>query len=244
MKVSQQVMHVLERAVMDGNSLRITEQLDRKLYIDVNKVLEAAGGEWFKKPKAHLFATDAATAMEAIFLTGEVTHARDDFDFFPTPSAVVERMIVLAHIGRDDWCLEPSAGEGAIATLLARQTVHPVMCFEIMPHAVINLRAKGFPVREGDFMQMMPAEPNFDVIVMNPPFSKRQDIKHVTHALGFLKPNGRLVSVMSSSVTFRNDRLASEFRALVELRGGHFEPLPENSFRASGTSVNTCLVVL
>jgi 16S rRNA G1207 methylase RsmC len=84
----------------------------------------------------------------------------------------------------------------------------------------------------------------FDRIVMNPPFADQQDIRHVRHALGFLKPGGRLVAIMSAGVTFREDRLAREFRALVEDRGGTIEELPADAFKASGTGVLAVLVTI
>lgn len=55
---------------------------------------------------------------------------------------------------------------------------------------------------------------------------------------------GRLVSVMSAGVAFREDRRARDFRALVDARGGSIESLPEGSFSASGTGVHTVVVTL
>ena len=49
---------------------------------------------------------------------------------------------------------------------------------------------------------------------------------------------------MSASVLFRTDKRTTEFRALVESYGGTIEPLPESSFKESGTAVNTCRVVV
>lgn len=52
------VEQVIDRADIIGNKLFIQEQLDRKLYEAVNKALEAAGGRWNKKAKAHVFKGD------------------------------------------------------------------------------------------------------------------------------------------------------------------------------------------
>lgn len=80
---------------------------------------------------------------------------------------------------------------------------------------------------------------------MNPPFDKkRSDIHHVVHALKFLKPGGRLVAIMPSGVAFRDDVLTRDFRGIVEQRGGSIENLPDASFKQSGTTVNTVLVVI
>lgn len=94
-----------------------------------------------------------------------------------------------------------------------------------------------------DFLTVEP-DPVYDRVVMNPPFGRQADIKHVSHALKFLKPGGLLVSVMASSVTFRSNKLTTDFRQLIEERGGHIEELPEGAFKSSGTMVNTVIVVI
>ena len=92
--------------------------------------------------------------------------------------------------------------------------------------------------------KLVSPEPKFDRVVMNPPFNKaRADIHHVLHAFKFLKKGGRLVAIMPSGVRFRDDKLTNEFRDLV-LSCGTIEDLPEQSFKESGTLVNTVLVIL
>jgi hypothetical protein len=48
--------------------------------------------------------------------------------------------------------------------------------------------------------------------------------------------------VMPSSLQFREDRRYREVRALVSAEKGSIEGLRPLTFKASGTSVNTCLV--
>ncbi len=79
---------------------------------------------------------------------------------------------------------------------------------------------------------------------MNPPFKNQADIKHINHALKFLKPGGKLVSVMSASVGFRENTLTNKFRSLIEERGGSIESLPDGAFKESGTMVRTVIVVI
>ena len=90
----------------------------------------------------------------------------------------------------------------------------------------------------------MPPEPFYDRVVMNPPFARQDDIRHVTHAMRFLKDGGRLVSVMAASILFRDNRLTSDFRALIDERGGDIEECPEAAFRSSGTMVRTVIVTI
>lgn len=79
----------------------------------------------------------------------------------------------------------------------------------------------------------------FDRVVMNPPFSRGQDVEHVRHALSLLAPGGLLVSVMSNGVTFRQDRRYADFRRDFS---PEITPLPEGSFKTSGTNVSTVVV--
>lgn len=245
MRVSNEVLAVLSAAELNGNSLVLKGQLDRAMYVNVNKVLEAAGWKWNRKAKAHTCEGDAVDVLEQVLLTGEVTVAKDEFEFFPTPRAIVDELIELADLSPGMRVLEPSAGRGAIAGPLAETGV-VIDAIEMMPANCEALAASGIrlmSVRCADFLTVEPTE-FYDRVVMNPPFSRQKDIKHVMHAFKFLSDGGRLVSVMSAGVTFRNDRLMNEFCAFVEAHDGEIAPLPEGAFKESGTMVRTVVVTL
>ena len=98
-----------------------------------------------------------------------------------------------------------------------------------------------------DFLSMEPEDylgNCYDRVIMNPPFSNQQDIKHVNHALKFLKDDGVLVSVMSPGFTFRENKLSVDFKTMLEERGGYYEKNPEGSFKVFGTLVKTVIVVI
>lgn len=242
MKINNDVLAVLSQAIVNGNAVTLTGQLDRKLYIKTNEVLEAAGGKWNRKAKAHLFNGDATEIIEQIILTGEILIPQD-FGYFPTPEPVVNRLMELAEIEPGMLVLEPSAGQGAIAREVAK--IARVDCIELLQkNAEILVDADIYrTVVKGNFLETY-LHPVYDRVVMNPPFERQADIKHVQHALKFLKPGGRLVSVMSASVTFRENNLTREFRELVSSRKGSIEALPEGSFKVSGTGVNTVIVTI
>lgn len=244
MRIDEQVMAVLSVAQAEGNGVMLTGQLDRKLYERTNKVLEAAGGKWDRKAKAHVFAIDAASRLDQMLLSGEIEVPKDDFNFFPSPPAVVDRLIDCADLVAGMKVLEPSAGRGAIAFACAERGAI-VDCFELMEanYTAIAGDQRLNSVRHMDFLAQAP-EASYDRVVMNPPFLKQADIKHVLHALKFLKPGGLLVAVMAAGVTFRENAATVEFRALVDARGGLIEALPENSFKASGTGVKTVIVTI
>lgn len=244
MRVSNDVLKVLSDADLSGNRLVLQGQLDRKMYVNVNKVLGAAGWKWDRKAKAHTCEGEAVDVLERVLLTGEVTIAKDEFQFFPTPKAIVERLIGLAGIKPGMRVLEPSAGKGAIAHACA-DLGGKVDCIELMEanFAALAGEMRFFGVTKADFLEV-PVHESYDRVVMNPPFARQADIKHVIHAYKFLVDGGRLVSVMSNGVTFREDKLTKSFRALIDDVGGEIIELPQGAFKESGTMVNTVIVFL
>lgn len=247
MQVANDVLSVLSQATFDGNNMRIELQLDRSTYTRTNKVVEAAGGVWSKKAKAHVFEGPAEEAIELVLLTGSVEAKADPkkiYQFFPTPSALAQRMLAEAGVGPGMHIGEPQAGSGRIA----REAVAlgaEVTCIEIQPELADALQAEGIysEVICGDFLAQVPV-PKFDAIVANPPFALQADIKHTLHAMGFLKPGAPLVTVMAAGIVFRNTKLAQSFRDLVARTGGHIEELPQGTFSESGTNVSTVMVKL
>ncbi|AVQ84254.1 methyltransferase [Variovorax sp. PMC12] len=244
-RIAPHILSILERADTDGAALRLTGQLDRKNYAAVNAVLEAVGGKWNKKAKAHLFECDADDALEQILLTGEVVTKKSiqqEFGFFPTPDNIAHEAVAAADIEPGMLVLEPSAGHGALAEAV-RAAGGKVECVEVLMENVAELERRCLHVTAGDFLEQ-PPRAIYDRVVMNPPFAKQADIKHVLHALKFVKPGGRLVAIMSNGLTFRSDRRTAEFNATVESLGGSVARLPDGSFKASGTMVSTIMVVL
>lgn len=54
-------------------------------------MLEAAGGKWNRKARAHVFAADASDRMDQIILSGAVEVPKDEFNFFPSTAVVMRR---------------------------------------------------------------------------------------------------------------------------------------------------------
>ena len=242
-RISEDVLGVLSRATVDGNTVSISERLDRAMYVKVNDVLAALGGKWNRKAQAHLFAEDAGPLLAAVQADGTVVRPQDE-GWFPTPAPVVADMLELAGLQPGMRVLEPSAGEGAIAGPVAGRGC-VVDCVEANAKRADGLRAGGYAraVTTADFLAV-PAEPVYDRVIMNPPFADKADIAHVTHALGFLRPGGMLIAVMAGGVMFREDRATAGFRGMVDEAGGLLEPLPEDAFREAGTGVRTVLAVI
>jgi SAM-dependent methyltransferase len=245
-RLSEAVLAVLSGATIQGNAVILTcGQLDRKLYQDVNKALEALGGKWNRKAGGHVFDCGPTEKLDNAILTGEVTPPSKN-GYFPTPQPIVEKLIQFADIEPGQSVLEPSAGRGAITKELYHRGANVFAC-ELLPDNRKALLEDGMPsidlFAEPDFMKLETME-FFDRVVMNPPFERQQDVDHVLKAYSMLKVGGVLVSVMSAGVKFREDRKAKGFRDFLESVGGDIIPLPEGSFKESGTNVNTCIVVM
>lgn len=246
--IPHDVLRALEGAHVDGLTVRLPGQLDRKTYAGVNAVLESLGGRWNRRAKAHLFPSDPSERFEEVLTTGSFTRTTDG-DFFPTPPALAARVVALADIQPGHFVLEPSAGEGALV-MAARRAMPDAEydCIEQSEARCISLHAHGFKATCADFLTLCLSGDHrwYDRIIMNPPFSKQQDVDHVTHAFRrWLMPGGRLVAIMSAGVTFRENRKTVVFRDdVLDAYSGMLEENPPASFRSSGTSVSTVTVVI
>ena len=161
------------------------------------------------------------------------------YEYFPTPANIVQLMLDYAALETDMKILEPSAGQGSILDFLSG---YDVTCCELYSENQMILEKKGFNIAAANLLDFKEFE-RYDRIIMNPPFKNQKDIDHVNHAYLMLKEGGKLISIMSNSITFRNNKKSKEFRELVE-KNGYFVELPTDSFKESGTSVRTVLVVL
>ena len=166
--------------------------------------------------------------------------------FFPTTPTLANRMMFLADIENHHSVYEPNAGIGSLLDPI-RETFPDisVTCSEINYKLADILTMKGYPVEHRN-MYDQPCKEQFDRIIMNPPFENLQDIDMVTHCFEkLLKPNGVLVSIMSSSVKTGSSKKHKEFQSLVETNGS-WEYVEPNAFKNSliQTNVNVCIVRL
>ena len=249
--IPEQVLTVLSTVKIDGNKVYITAQLDRKLYLAVNKVLDRIGGKWDKRTKAHVFDVDPTERLEVVINSG-VLDPKVKTGYFPTPAVIVDRMIELADISIQDWILEPSAGQGHIVDKICEFTgsaKNTMFVCEVLPENIQILKEKGYCVR-GEFIDFAQKYGDvmgwtFNRIIMNPPFEAQSDISHVTAAYGLLAPGGILVTIMSAGVLFRENKKTQEFRDnIMEPHGTYLDKLPAGAFKESGTMVNTILLRL
>lgn len=265
MNVTQEVLAVLGELEINENHVQIAAQLDRPMYTKVNKVLEAIGGKWSRRERAHVFEGNPRDLIDSVITTGKVQTGAE-LGWFPTPPSLATELVQLAGVRPGDHVLEPSAGEGAIV-LEIQAAGGIVTAVELDPgrrEILLRdvLKSRDELAETPDFMNYWRPRAKregrsglhsdqlslgkFDRVVMNPPFCRSgmgDHLDHVRHAFEMLAPGGVLVSVLPSSVEFRTDRRHREFRAWVdERREGTIEPLPAGSFKSSGTSVHSCVV--
>ncbi len=242
-KIDNDVLEILRDAHTEGVILFLNSQMDRKLYVKTNKVLESLGGQWNRNKKGHIFEDDPQEILDQVLHTGYY-EKQEDFGYFPTPKNVVQQILEHAKIEPGNSILEPSAGQGhildEIPKVIPYYPFQNVKCGELLIKNREVLEQKGYEI---SFENFLTYTEKFDRIVMTPPFALQADIEHVNHAFELLKPGGRLVSIMSNSVTFRSNKKTNDFRKLIDDNGYYLE-LPEDSFYTSGTRVRTILVVL
>lgn len=166
-------------------------------------------------------------------------------DFFPTPPAIIEKMLMRAAIETHHRVLEPHVGSARIADAIQKHYPSVQLdCLEYNTSLAELARLKGYDVELVDFLDYTGGP--YDRIIQNPPFSGMAEIAHIKHAYGLLRPGGRLVSLASMSPFHQSVRRAQEFRHWVEGKGAIIEDLPPDAFRSAErpTGVSTCIITM
>lgn len=216
----------------------IVQRLDRKLYVKTNKVLEALGGKWSRKAKAHVFERDPRPALAWTIEKAEYEVVKDGF--FPTPLEIGLVMAEMADLAPGMDVLEPSAGKGnLIKAILEVQPFAIVSVIEIDDQRRTYLEQREYNVIGKDFLLY---QGHHDRIIQNPPFERNQDIMHVRHAWEILPAGGVLVSVVSEGPFFRNDSNALAFRAWLHEQDTETLALDAGAFAESGTNVKARII--
>lgn len=236
----------LSKCRVEGNVLFLPEeQLDRNVYLKLKKALEDNHGKY---QRGGYFTFDFEAEWIWRYLMHHPTYSmKKEHQYFPTPEEVaidlLNTMLGIMHEPID--ILEPSAGRGALIKALedfGYEHDGGVDFCEINPVWRRELVDMGHNPVGTDFIEYAKTTTRrYDLIVANPPFSKKQDAKHILHMFRLLKPNGVLVSMASSAVKFRSDKEYKLLREMVE-ENGTMRETPKGSFRSSGTMVDTVMI--
>ena len=149
-------------------------------------------------------------------------------DFYPTPPELIKRLVEPYLFKYKDTevfplskyqILEPSAGAGNILEYIKQKAgfsdyngaeyFGKVTCLEIDPDLQSVLRGKGYNIAGADFLSWKPHK-EFDLILMNPPFSN--GIDHILHAWSIIN-EGEVACILNAE-TLKNPY--SEKRQLLQ----------------------------
>lgn len=246
-----QIQQIISEGTLENLIFKLPDvHLERPVYEEVDKVLSLFGGKW-KKGKGHVFESDPSDFFDLYLQTGELP-PKNPLAFFATPKAVVDKLMgeLDGFLYDDLKFLEPTAGTGNFVQGLIDQGIpqSAITALELDPYRYKVVKSK-FPEINGlnqDFLSW-PETEQFDVVVMNPPFStedkKNVYIDHVYKAWNHLTKGGKMIAILPLGWLTGQIKAIKEFREWVYQHGLYFT-LDEGVFKESGTMVNTCCVVI
>ncbi|MBI5683559.1 MAG: strawberry notch family protein [Verrucomicrobia bacterium] len=184
---------------------------------DAYDAMEAGLNRYIEQSGIVDFSDPAGTLKRLLEVTDRLARQDDrtkgqvELQQFSTPPG--EAFLAVHALGdiRGLLALEPSAGNGSIATML-RIAGAKVACNEIDPRRAALLRWQGFDVTGVDaelLNSLLPPEIRPDVVAMNPPFSSKVGVKahktefgarHVAEALARVKAGGRVVAIVGTGM--------------------------------------------
>lgn len=166
-------------------------------------------------------------------------------EFYPTPEELVNKMLDRVNLNYVKTVLEPSAGKGNIIQGLknhARYQNLDIDCIEINKDLRNCLKGAGYRVVGDDFLTYTTMK-QYDLIVMNPPFSNGD--AHLMKALKMQQRHGGAVIALVNAETIRNPytNLRKELVQLIENAGGTAEYIEHAFLEAERqTEVEVALV--
>jgi hypothetical protein len=170
----------------------------------------------------------------------EALAARKQRQAFYTPLALVQKLVEWSHVLPSMRVLEPSAGDGRIVHELQQAGVNEVDACEIDDAMRERIATMGANVVGSDFLTYKPG-PVYDVITMNPPFTKGQIERHLEHAWSLLAPHGRCLSIGPMSLP---DKLHDCRLNLPGCTDCTYSRLGREWFTEYGTNIEVCVVEL
>lgn len=128
-------------------------------------------------------------------------------EFYPTPKSLLNKIFDGVDWKQVDTILEPSAGKGDIIEFIqnseeANRYHHnfEIDCIEKDPNLQAVLKQKGFRLVHDDFFTFHTWK-QYDLIVMNPPFSCGD--KHLLNALKLQEDGGNVICILNAE-TLKN----------------------------------------
>lgn len=156
-----------------------------------------------------------------------ISFVEEDKEFYPTPSDLGYKMLNGVDFEMVSSVLEPSAGKGDLADIICKKlklahwrrdekSNELIDCIEIDSNLRMILSGKKYPVVHDDFLTYR-THKQYDLIVMNPPFSNGD--LHLLKALELIKDGGTAVCLLNAE-TLRN-RCANSRKLLWDKLNEH-----------------------
>lgn len=175
---------------------------------------------------------------------GTTPKAIASFNLFQTPEIIAQKMAQMIEDHCKDigcpYVLEPSAGLGRLykpARLLMPQS--KFWMIDTSKECCEELRKVADDCDRilcRDFEETAPEElPSFDAVLMNPPFKMGTDIRHIKHAIEFLKTGGLIVSLC-----YDGSRQNEKLKPLCN----SWEKLPSGTFKSEGTGADVIMLTI
>ena len=241
---------IVEKTNIDNSihfRLTVTPKMTDEEYDALKYRIEKLGGHWRERFGGFIFDEDPMDKLKdestwGSFEQSDYTRWKIMRQFYPTPADVAKRVIELCEIEDNNSVLEPSAGTGALINSLSNKS--RITAIEIDPGMANGLKTAGYHVFNESFEDaiMCAHIDKFDRIVMNPPFSRQRDIKHIMAAYALLDDGGVLVGIMSENDLYYKTPLTERFNEFLKDIDAYIEPVPMRSFAESGTMVDTVIV--
>ena len=234
---------MLEQLVVDGPRLVLPTSVTfaPHSYQILKKALIKANGKY----QGSSFVFDSqATAIDVLtrLMQGEDINIKKTLQYYPTTDPAGDRLLDGVKLN-GKVVFEPSAGEGYIVRRSLAAGAKDVLAVELYEPFHEPLRRAGGRIIGRNIFDVTPDDvANVDVVLMNPPFSGAQDVKHVEYVLSIVPENVEIHAIMSGAVLVNSNRIYEGFRTLLDAFGIKPEDLPAGTFKDSGTQVKSCIV--
>lgn len=228
------------QAFLNGNAHVI---FSKEALLDINRALAEFYGDVLPDVEEDGLPRQTGTAVSK------------DLQFYWTPPEVIDAAMEFAGVRsrndcagsvRENWqpdrILEPSCGDGRILDAI-RAKGHRGFGIEYHAGRANEAKAKGHSVLTANFLDH-PAKPEFDKIIMNPPFYGKHYAKHVRHAMKFLKAGGTLVAILPATARYDHNALDDMIPVAKWRSDSPWKDLPVASFAEAGTNVPTTMLRL
>lgn len=189
---------------------------------------------------------EGKSAVDEKLKYSEIKGQYKELGFFNSTQPVVSEVMTWADIQEGMTVLEPSAGVGHLADAAAEVVGKKNVTTNEFAYGLNEfLQEKGYQGTNEDFLKVEP-EAKYDRVIMNPPFSKDQEITHIEHAYKFLKPGGRLVAVTSVMAGERQNKRNQAFKEWLNELSAEQHQLPEGVFKdaINPTNVNSKIIII